>query len=49
MDAILRTSENIPNAVTAAPAPAPCTISGFGKRRVVNAIMLSLPFKEANG
>ena len=47
--AILRTSENIPNAVTAAPAPAPWTIKGLGNLLVVNAMMLSDPFKEANG
>ena len=39
----------MPNAVTAAPAPAPWMTSPFGKRSVVILTMLSLPWRDANG
>jgi hypothetical protein len=43
----LRQSPRTPIAVTAAPAPAPCTMSGRGEYRLVwKAIMLSEPPRE---
>ena len=43
-------SEKTPIAVTSAPAPGPCTMSGVQAYRfVVNAMMLSLPFAAASG